>query len=235
LLQNFAPLQQDLQESLGREVLMVTAPDRESFRDRTLKGEYDLIWTCNSCYFEAHQGGLFQAIAAGEPGFQGVVVVPVDSPIRSIEDLNGHSVVAVEEWSLAGYLFLAHILHDMGILEEVEFSFYQKSMDQIPFRVLKGEVSAGVFSEAVMAKSAYYRSIRDQLRVIGRSVTIPQFPFAVSNLVSQEDLEMIQRALLRQNPQLLKNLEITRIRLVDDQYYSRFRDYYYKIKRFQAQ
>lgn len=225
-----ASLRTDLEEELGRPVLLLTAPSLEEFNRRTLEGAYDLVYTCNACYFRAREEAGYEVIAMGRPTFHGVLMVPEESPIRTLEDLRGKTVGGYGRHSLAGYIFVREKLLELGIYDEVTFRHFDMA-ERIANGVMQGSLDAGIFSEDNMPPNRLYDLMQMELREIDRSIEIPNWPWAVHPDVDPSSVAAIERALLRQNPELLEQLRLEEITLVDDSFYTEFREYYYNLRR----
>ena len=232
----FAPIAAILERDLGIPVVLVSAPDRKTFEERTLEGQYDIAWTCNACYFNARDNGILTAVARGIPSFRGLVLVRKDSAIETIEDLRHKTVGAVGEHSVAGFLFLRNMLADIGIHapEDIAFTFIEPP-ESLPFKVFKKRVDACAYSEATYQRSQLFNTIRKDLKIIATSISIPQFPFAVKKTISPETAGQIGKILTGiKDEQILGRLKITGIIEASDKDYDDFNTLYTKIKNYSA-
>lgn len=239
LVQIFKPVADRISEYTGRQIILSSAPDRNTFQQRTLDGEYDIVWTCNACYFEVNEKAGFYAVASGEPSFRGVVMVKDGSSIYSLSDLKDKKIVAVNPSSIAGYLFFRNEMSKLNLYapEDYEIVFNEK-IEVLPFLVIKGNYDAVVFSEDTYFGSDIYESISKQLRSIAYSIEIPQFPFAVSPELDSETVEQIQDALVsfsmrkNEDADVLESMNIDKISSTEDSDYDEFRTLYYEVKNF---
>ena len=202
-----------------------------------MENRYDLIWTSNAYYFDAHDAAGWYAILRVTPSFCGILMVRKDSGIESLEDLRGKKIAGISTVSLAGYLFLRNDLADLGLYpgEDYQIDFYERS-ESIPFMISSGTVDAGVFSEDTLVRSRILGTIRDDLKIIHRSIPIPQFPLAVSSDFDPVLVEKIQAALggvSADDTELglsLGELNLTGLEAVTDEDYEPFRQLYRKIR-----
>jgi len=167
-------------------------------------------------------------IAGGTPTFYGGVIVRKDSEISTLEQLKGKKVAAVGKYSYAGYIFLLPQLEEKGLdpHQEVAFTFLNK-VDTIVYGVINKTFDAGLLRLDALDIPAF-SGIREQLRVIGRSPEIPQFPFVVKNSMDAATLTAIQEALVALSPdkpeerQILKGMQVDTIIAATDTDYDLF-------------
>lgn len=237
MIRLFSPLTLELEEATGCNIQLFSAPDKETFHRRTLENRYDLIWTSNAFYFDAHAVAGWYAILRGTPSFYGILMVRKDSGIENLEDLRGKKIAAISTVSLAGYLFLRNDLADLGLYpgEDYQIDFFERS-ESIPFMINSGTVDAGVFSEDTLVRSSILGTIRDNLKTIHRSIPIPQFPVAVCSDFDPLLVEKIQAALggfSADHTELgrsLTELNLTGLEAVSDDDYESFRRLYLKVR-----
>jgi len=239
MMRLFSPLAARLEEATGRDIRIYSAPDKETFQQRTLNNQYDLVWTSNAYYLDAHTGAGWTAILRGIPSFRGIVMVRKDSGIETLEDLRGKKIGGISAISLAGYLFLRNDLADLGMVPErdYEMEFYEMA-ESIPFRINSGTVDAGVFSEDTLVRSGLLAAIRDNLKVIHSSVAIPQFPLAARPGLDPGLAATIQDALggvTADSSALgrsLSELNLEGLEAVGDGDYEEFRQLYLKTREY---
>ncbi len=234
----FQPLAGYLSSELGQPVRLVSAESRDSFLAHALAGSYDLLWTTNEVYLILRDRGAASALARGEPSFHGIVVVRADSAYRGVADLAGARIAAVSPQSVAGFLFLRGLFADLGldVYEDAEVGFPAK-IESIPFLVLTGRADAGVFVEHKYDGSAAYEKAMHSLRVIARSVPIPQFPFLAASGLDPGAAAAARAALARIDGSngferaFLDELGIERVVAVGDDAYDEFSAFYRTMRR----
>ncbi len=232
----FQPLAAYLEGRLGLPVRLVSASDRETFVSRALEGDFDLMWINNAGYVRLHAARKATVVARGEPSFRGLALVAVDSPIRTVADLKGKRLACVAPDSVAGYLFMKVAFAEAGmdIMKDAVVEFTAR-VEAIPFMVIEGKADAGVFAEDTYARSSFYESTKDRLRVIARSPEIPQFPFVVRTGLDPALALAISAALgdvdgdSPVERSFLEELKLERIRAADDSDYDEFRAFYGKL------
>jgi len=232
----FQPLAAYLQQTLNRPVKLVSAPNLKTFIDRAADDQYDVLYVHIYGYLTLAAARKISVVARGEPPFHGIAIVRTDSWLRSIPDLKGARIAAVAEESLAGFIFMRVLFQEAGmdIYRDASVSFANR-IEAIPFMVINGKTDVGLFAEDTYARSSVYEATKDQLRVLARSVDIPQFPFAVRTNMEKSQLERIQSALAAIDgssefeSNFLQELKLARLVAATDGDYADFGDYYQKV------
>lgn len=238
-LRIFSPIAKLIEQQTGIKVRIVTAAHKADFKKRTMKKQYQLMWTCNACYLQANKKAGYRSIVRGYPEFQGVIFVAAAGPVKKLSDLKAKKVLAVGKQSYAGYMFLRNSLLDINLREnqDYEIEFIGKT-GPIPYMVRQGKADAAVFSEDNFYLSTLFKRVRKDLRVIARSEKIPQFPIAASEAISEE-LEMklvsIFISIDKQTAtgrQVLNPLNIKGFEKAEDSAYNDFRVIYARSKNY---
>jgi len=227
IIEIYGPLAAYLEKKLGRKIRISSATDAKSFLDKAGSGEYDLLLSAPPVYYKLRPAG-YRVIARGTPSFYGGAIVRKDSEISTIEQLKGKKVAAVGKYAYAGYLFLLPQLEEKGLdpREEVDFTFLGK-VDTIIYGVINKTFDAGLLRLDALDRSVF-NGIREDLRVIGRSPEIPQFPFAVKNSMDAATIAAIQEALAALSPdrpeerQILNGMQVNNIIAATDADYDLF-------------
>lgn len=236
MIKIFSPIAQKLEKELGIPVRIFSANSKSSFEKRVIAGEYDIIWTCNSCYFKAKDKSMMSVIARGTPAFTGVVLVRKDSGIKTVSDLKGKKIVAIGEHSVAGYLFLRNLLLDNGIAADEVFFDFLGQIESLPFKVYNKNYDACVFSESTYLNSYIFNKVRKDLDILVSSVPIPQFPFGVKMTMNPKLSKQIGAVLStitqdsKEGLKILNTLKLTGIEEAQDSDYDEFREVYQKIR-----
>lgn len=104
LVATYQPLRTHLQNSLGREVSVVTAPDLRQFYERSARGDYDLVVT------PPHFGRLHQTHSNLRPLFaygnptRALLITRRDSGVNAVEDLRGQEIAVAEPAALVAIM-----------------------------------------------------------------------------------------------------------------------------------
>lgn len=170
------------------------AADEDPFRD----GQADLGWICSTSFVELATRSPDSSLrlvgvawvpddpdVRGTPFYFGDVVVPADSPVRSLADLAGCSIGCNDDISLSGHYALLKAIVDLGArpddFAELRFSGgHHTSLDQL----VSGTLDAAVVDSVVRIGRAATDAGVAALRVVERLG-----PWPVQPLVARADLD----------------------------------------------
>jgi serine/threonine-protein kinase len=102
-----------LKKRFDREVRPVIVGDYQSLVDAICEGEVDFAWMPPVSFVRAAERGVGVVALAqryGRPTYESAIVVRVDSPILSLEELRGRTIAYVDRESASGYLFVADLI-----------------------------------------------------------------------------------------------------------------------------
>jgi phosphonate transport system substrate-binding protein len=135
----------------------------------------------------------------GTPFYRSAIIVPKNSPLRSLQDLKGKAVVFGSSHSTSGNLIPRYLLWNNGIKLQQLASFTNlKHHDAVAKAILKGQYDAGAVKDVMARKYMSYG-----LRVLAYSDPLPSVPFVVRKEASPEVVKAVKQALLkldRNNP-----------------------------------
>lgn len=92
LFDRFAPLRDYLSQRLQREVLLETAPSYETFKQRTLTQQYDIVLTAPHFAVAAVQSGHYHLSVIPTNPLAAYLVVRNDSSIQQLDELRGKTI-----------------------------------------------------------------------------------------------------------------------------------------------
>ncbi len=116
LRQLHEPLRARLQQTLNREVVMVTAPNFSQFIDRTHRRQYDFVLTAPHLGWLAESQDGYQHLAGTSHNVQGVFLTRMDSPINDLRDLKNKSITMAAPSSII-YQMAEKQLLDNGLID----------------------------------------------------------------------------------------------------------------------
>lgn len=194
LIEMYAPLALRLEKKLGKKIQLVSAPDADSFFEQVKGGGYDIILSSITMYYTLKPAG-YKVIARGWPDFYGGVIVHKESPIQTIADLKGKSMITTGEYGIT-YLVLLPQLAAEGIvpIRDTTLHFSGK-IDANVFGVVSRKYDAGIMPLNVLDLPAF-EEVQQQIRVLARSPQIPQFPFIVKTSMEEATLTAIRQEFL---------------------------------------
>lgn len=131
---------------------------------------------------------------------QGYVIARRDSGIRSVGDARGKRAVFVDRATATGYVFAVALLREMGIrnLDDYFSEYYfTGSHDTAVFAVLDGRADVGVVKSRILKRLVQKDPlIKDETRVIARSISLPDTTLCINESVPRELRERLREALL---------------------------------------
>lgn len=193
IAEQFKPLKEHLARSLGRAVGMVTAPNYDTFIERTRQGEYDVIFAPSNLGRLAQKRDGYRVLAQTGSQIAPVVLAREDSSIRSLVDLRGHSIAIGPRVALA-YQILDESLRkskmtlgkDIRIVETPVFS-------NILQAVVRKEADAGA-TGAVLWDKAPPEQRKDVVEIF-RGQSMPGFLILAHARLGDALIHRLQAAL----------------------------------------
>lgn len=188
------PLKDHLAKSLQRPVTLVTAPDFESFVERTRQGQYDIIITAPHMGRLAETRDGYKRLAQTRHVVQGIFLTRKDSPIQKIEDLRGKTLMVAQQVSII-YQMSERLLRENGLVPGesvtiIETRTHNNAM-QAP---LRGEADASV--TGTLLWRVLGEEQKGQMRVIGTTEEAPGFTLMANPRLSAQDIAKIKKLLL---------------------------------------
>jgi len=188
------PLKDYLAESLQRPVTLVTAPDLNSFADRTRDGQYDIILTAPHLGRLAEIRDGYKRLAQTSHTVQGFFLARKDSDIHTIEDLKGKTVMVAQKLSIV-YQMAEHTLRTKGLEPGKSVTITEtRTHNNAMLAPLRGEADASVTGKLLWYVLDDER--KDQMRVIGTSSEAPGFLLMAHPRLAAQDIETIRKRLL---------------------------------------
>jgi phosphonate transport system substrate-binding protein len=149
----------------------------------------------------------------GTSTYHGYLFVRKDSPIRSVADMKGRTVVFVEKATMAGYIFPMAYFREHGVYDlGAHFSeyYFAGSHDAAVAAVLDGKVDVGCAKNTIFRLMAARDSrVDDELLILAKSPTVPSNALGVRGDLDPAIKQKLVEALLNmaQDPDGRKALE----------------------------
>lgn len=173
LVQFHSPLKNYLSRTLDVEVNIVTAPDFESFMERTQKGEYDIILTAPHLGRLAEKRDGYQRLAMTLHRVEGLFLAKKDSPINSLNDLKDKKVMIAQRISVI-YQMALHTLAQKGFVDGKNITIIEtKTHNNALYAPLRDEADVSV--TGILLWETLGQEYKDKLKVIGHTNTVPGF------------------------------------------------------------
>lgn len=217
LAKNWIPVMQEIAARTGISVSFHTAPDISTFEDRLKAGEYDLAYMNPFHYTVFSKTTGYRAFAKEKDRrLIGIIVVPKNSPAKSISDLAGKSVIFPSPAAFAA-----------SILPRAEFdrqnvnikSQYVLSHDSVYKGVAQGLFDAGGGISRTF--EALDPQVSDKLRILTTTPSFVPHALAYHPRVSTKTMARITDVMLafgkdEQSKKLLEPLSIKGFIAADD-------------------
>lgn len=239
---SYADLVAYLGEELGRPTELIQRRTYKEINDLLEVGSADIGFVCTSGYVLGHDDFGMELVAApqvaGATTYHAALIVPADSPARSIADLRGATFAFTDPWSSTGRLYPTMLVREIGEDPETFFDriIYTYSHDRAIVAVADG-VADGASVDSLVLDSLLTSKpgLADRIRIIARSPD-----FAIPPVVASPRLSVTQRVLvaealqqLDRTPQgraILLRLGIDRFVPIDDAAYGPVRELLRKAK-----
>ena len=157
---------------------------------------------------------------AGKKSFNGVIAVPVDSPVQTLEDLRGRRLAFGDRSSTTGRYLSQAALVEAGLTQK-DFAevVYLGRHDKVAFAVASGNYAAGAMNENTFNKYREEKGLRSILRF--DCVTKP---WAAREGLDASIYDALRQILLElDTPELLKPLKRDGLLPADDSEYDMVR------------
>jgi phosphonate transport system substrate-binding protein len=127
--ESYAPLLDYLGTRLGRPVELVQRRTYAEVNNLIERGEVDLAFVCTKAYVMGHRDFGMELVAApqmgGETVYHSVLIVPAESPARSMADLRGLVFAFTDPLSNTGCMYPTHLVQQLG---ETPAAFFERTL-----------------------------------------------------------------------------------------------------------
>jgi phosphonate transport system substrate-binding protein len=185
IVAQFEPMRAYMEKQIGRPIKMFTATDYAGIVEAMRRQRVDIAWFGALSYILAEEEAGAEAFAVGVPEsgdstYNGIIMVPADSTIQSLKDLEGRNVAFVDPASTSGGLVPSFMVKQtFGRLPQEVFGrlTYAGSHDAAMLAVRNKSVDAAA-SHTVIYQTMIDRGLITEKtnRVIAKSDPIPGPP-----------------------------------------------------------
>lgn len=225
-----------LERQLGYRVIFVVEPDYQGIIRKMRDKELDIAFFGPYSYIDAHAVAGARAFATAEyrrtgSAYQSLIITHVETGIRSLAGLKGHSFAFVDNKSTSGYLLPQSALMQQGIDPQRDFAkiVYAGHHDAAVLAVKNRTVDAAAVSSNIL-KSLLEKGIADEtlIRVLYASPPVPQSAWAYREGMSGDFVAQIKQAFLQAHSEKgalgLYEKDVVRFVAVDDTAYDIIRE-----------
>lgn len=175
-VESYSSLLDYLFTHLHRPVELVQRRTYAEVNDLVERGEVDLAFVCTSAYIAGYDKFKMELLAApqvnGETVYHSNLIVPAESPARSMADLKGKVFAFTDPMSLSGRMYPTYLVQQLGTTPEKFFgrTFYTYSHDEAIYAVAN-KMADGAAVDSVVYQFALARdpSLKDEVRMIEQS------------------------------------------------------------------
>jgi phosphonate transport system substrate-binding protein len=222
--ERFAPLTAYLSQATGARCEAVYL-DTQDVEDAFSRGELDLVHTNSLLYVILHARHDAELVVAERRGSfgartRGVIVVPKDSAIEQLADLEGQRLVFGPQWAPFGFLAQYAMMLDGGVDPETDLALYAFPKgtwkhEKIIYAVLYGAYAAGATPLIDLEEMAAEGRIDpDDLRVIARSELAPYCTVSAHPQLPPEWRNKVRDALVAVRPDTIAEVGGERLRVL---------------------
>jgi len=190
MIQKFEPMRAHLEKKLGKKVKLFTATDYSGVIEAMKKKRVDIAWFGPMAYLLAEREAGAEAFAvgigsSGKPTYFSYLLVPGDSPVKSLSELRGKAAAFVDPASGSGGLAPTYMV--------------KKATGMMPEQFFGKFTWAGTHDSSIMAaknKTVDVALINaDTLRIIAR-LELPGPPLTYRNDLPVDLKKKIQDAIV---------------------------------------
>lgn len=172
-VQSYQPLLDYLSTRLGREVTLIQRRTYTETNELIGRNEVDVAFVCTSAYIDGRDRyGMSLLVAPqvnGETTYHSLLIVPTESPARSMADLRGKVFAFTDPTSFSGRVYPTALVQELGDRPESFFqdTFFTYSHDTAIEAVANG-LADGAAVDSLVFHFALSRhpELREQVKVI---------------------------------------------------------------------
>lgn len=189
----YQPLADMFGRALGQDVRVVFVREFAALEKGMQDNQFDLVLARPSDYpARGLRDYRYQFVATATPDGQCMLVVPKNSPIKSVAELKGKTFILPEKTAYMTRFCRAE-LRDRGIDVEKENVFYVREQGAIPFSLENGITEVGGLASY---SGAYKQWVAKGHRVLHQSVPQPYQPVVASPSLAGDQVAKVRDVLL---------------------------------------
>ncbi|MFT5699206.1 MAG: phosphonate transport system substrate-binding protein [Desulforhopalus sp.] len=230
LLQLFIPIANDLSSKLGKKVRVTSKPDYKSFREGLNEEQYDIAFVQPFDYVQAHDLYQYQPLAKREQDLSALIIVPIQSELKSLDDLKGRVIANPPKIAAVSHL-TSMALVDKGIDPQKDVQrLYTKNHFSCMQSVLIGTADACGTAAQAMAHFEE-KEMTKRFRVLHQTKPVSHSLFVAHTRVPESDRKLIQQTILswadtEAGKEILKNGKFISFVAAEDHDYDTIRTFW---------
>ena len=197
IFNTYRPLREYLARSLGRPVLLVTAPDFRTLVERTQRGEYRYLITASHFARLAQKQAGYVPLVRVQRDLGAMIVVSASSGIHTLQQLRGTTVATPDRLAIISILG-RDVLRQSGLKlgEDVIIRAYP-SFNSAVLAVANGGCAAAVTAQSALNQMP--AKIRAGLNTLAGSKAVPHVVLLANSQVPGAERERMKALLLAFN------------------------------------
>jgi phosphonate transport system substrate-binding protein len=211
----YEPFGDYLSEQLGQDVELTVPTSYTAVVEAMVNDELDLAYYGGLTYVQArNRAGVKPLVTevnprTGDTTYRSVIIVPHDSNIEEVQDIEGDTFAFGSANSTSGSLYPAIMLQDAGIdyrTDLAEFT-YTGGHDATAQAIANGGVNGGGLEDRILYDLIVKGDVEeDSVRIIGESDPIQGYPWVARGALSDDLKEQIAQAFLGMEDPVLLDL-----------------------------
>lgn len=203
---NYEPFGDYLSEQLEQEVELTVPTSYGAVVEAMVNDELDLAYFGGLTYVQARNRGEVTPLVTeinprtGDTTYRSVIIVPADSEVQEVSELEGRDFAFGSASSTSGSLYPAIMLRDAGGIDyrtDLGNFNYTGGHDATAQAVSNGGVDGGGIEDRILYDLIEDSAVDgDSVRVIEESEPIEGYPWVVRDALSNELKEQIAQAFL---------------------------------------
>lgn len=235
-IQSYEPLLRYLEEQLHRPVELIQRRTYLETNELIAEGSVDLAFVCTSAYVAGHDEFGLELLAApqvnGETIYRSLLIVPKDSPAKSMEDLQDKVFAFTDPISLSGRMYPTYLVQQLGYGPESFFdqTFFTYNHDEA-IRAVANLLADGAAVDSLVYEFAIARDadLASKVKVIHRSPPFGIPPVVVSPKLDPDLKRELQKVILsmeetEEGKIALESIGIETFTTIDDHAYDDVRN-----------
>ena len=192
LLQVWDPFIKHLEKSLGKKVIVVSAPSYDIYIKRAAEGRYDLYHTAPHFAALAEKQHNYKRVAKLSRQHSADIVVMKNSPYKTLSDLKGKRLATPSRLAILTMLG-EQTLQEQHIIPGVDiFMKYTPSHNTSLLSVIEGTADAAVTSAAVFERMKPEN--KRKLRLLAKTIKCPHMMFMANPHLPINEYEALKKS-----------------------------------------
>lgn len=214
-IQSYQPFLDYLAKKTNKKTVLIQRKTYQEVNDMLARGVVDVAFVCTGAYFEGKSQGTMELLVVpqvnGKRTYQALFIVPKDSLIKSIQELQGKVFAFTDPLSNTGYLYPISALQKLGQKPEIFFShsIFTYSHDRSIDAVIEG-VADGASVDNIIYEFAKTMDpqIARSTKVIHRSPEFGMPPVVVPKQLAPQTAALLRDIFLsaHTDPEGMKSL-----------------------------